>query len=384
MKIIKLIALISITILSVNAQDSTTKYKKGNPLVPGFGMADPHIFIYKGKPYLYTTRDKDSLTKGQFVMPDWHIWSTNDLINWKLERTILPTETYMGPSNDCWATDMGFRNGKYYFYFSDKNKTTGVMVGDSPIGPFKDALGKPLLKEDLTTTKEYDPSILIDDDAAKTPYIIFGHHRDTDSTLGYYLARLNEDMISLAEAPRKVIFEAKEPVLAGNDKPNLHKRNGIYYLSAGSHYAISKNIYGPYIKWGNSGADKHGLTAQAHGNYFEWNNQWFHTWCKFHLGKEVAYFRESYLTYVHYKKDGTMVDDTLFLDAHFANGVGQYNASWEKIEAEWYMAGNKIEKSENITGFEVNKCYNEGYLFFSNIYDVKNKSSFYIYTRSTS
>jgi hypothetical protein len=357
--------------LSTNAQ-KTEAEKNGNPIVPYVGMADPHVFVFNGKPYLYTTRDIDSLqAKGKFIMPDWHIWSTEDMVNWKHERTILPTETYMGKSNDCWATEVAERKGKYYFYFSDKNKTTGVMVGDSPIGPFKDALGKPMLDTNLTTSKEYDPSVLTDDDANKTAYIIFGHHRDIDPTLGYYIAKLSDDMVSLAEKPRKIKFEGTANVLGGNDKPNLHKYNGLYYLSAGSHYAVSKNIYGPYTKWGNSGFDKFGLTPQAHGNYFMWNNQWFHTWCKFHLGKEVAYYRESYLTYLHYKKDGTMMDDTTLLNKHFANGVGQYDANWDNIEAEWYMAADKTEKGETATGFEINTCKKGGYLYFPKIRNVK-------------
>jgi hypothetical protein len=354
-------------------------YKHGNPIIPYVGMADPHIFIFNGKAYLYATRDIDSLqTKNKFVMPDWHIWSSDDLVHWTHERTIYPTETYMGKSNDCWATDMGWRNGKYYFYFSNRNLSTGVMVSDDPAGPFKDALGKPLLDTGLTTSKEYDPTILIDDDAAKSPYIVFGHHKDHDPILGYYIARLNEDMISLAEKPRKIYFEGNVDVLYNDDKPNLHKYNGIYYLSSGSHYAISKNIYGPYTKIGNSGFGKFGLTAQAHGNYFMWNNQWFHTWCKFHLGKDVARYRESYITYVHYKKDGSMVDDTLLLSKHFENGVGQYNANWDKIEAEWYMGGDKIQKGETVDGFEVSACYGNGYLSFPNVYDLKENATFIV------
>jgi arabinoxylan arabinofuranohydrolase len=352
-------------------QNKNSAVKNGNPIVANFGMADPHIYIFNNKPYLYTTRDRDSFAKSKFIMPDWHIWTSDDMVNWKLGRTILPTETYMGESTNCWATETATRNGKYYFYFSDKNLTTGVMVSEHPTGPFKDVLGKPMLDTNLTTSKEYDPSVLTDDDANKTPYIIFGHHRDSDTTLGYYISQLNEDMISLAEKPRKIKFLGSIKVLEGNDKPTLHKHKGLYYLSAGSHYAVSKNIYGPYTKWGNSGDDKYGLTAQAHGNYFAWNNQWFHTWCKFHLGKSVAYYRESYLTYMHYKKDGTMVDDTILLSKHFANGIGQYNAGWDRIEAEWYISGDKIEKGENGTGFEIEKCMNNGYLYYPNVHDLK-------------
>lgn len=207
------------------------QFKNGNPIIPYVGMADPHIFIFNGKPYLYATRDIDSIsTKNKFVMPDWQIWSSNDLVNWVNERTIYPAGTYMGKSNDCWATDMGFRNGKYYFYFSNKNISTGVMISDSPTGPFKDALGKPLLDTGLTSSQEYDPTILTDDDKAKTPYIVFGHHRDNDSLLGYYIAKLNDDMVSLAEAPKKIYFTGDVDVMTNDDKPNLHKYKGVYYL----------------------------------------------------------------------------------------------------------------------------------------------------------
>lgn len=357
-----------------NYQSSLLPFKFGNPLVPYVGMADPHIFIYDNKPYLYTTRDIDSLqTRKDFVMPDWHIWSTDDLIHWKHERTIYPSETYMGQSMDCWATDMGKRNGNYYFYFSNKNISTGVLVSKSPTGPFRDVLGKPLLDSTLTTSKEYDPTILIDDDSLQTPYILFGHHRDNDSILGYYIAKLNDDMVSLAEKPRKIYFQGNLPVLFNDDKPNLHKYNGVYYLSSGSHYATSSTIYGPYLKRGNSGFNKFGLTAQAHGNYFEWNNQWFHTWCKFHLGKEVAKYRESYLTYVHYKADGEMVDDTVLLSKHFAFGVGQYDANWDQIEAEWYMRSAGTKKVENESGFEVQACLSGGYLYFPMIANLSTK-----------
>lgn len=340
-----------------------------NPLVPNVGMADPHIFIFNGKAYIYATRDVDNKAKN-FVMPDWKIWSSEDLINWSLETTIKPTETYMGVSNDCWAADVAFRNGKYYFYFSNGNKNTGVMVGSTPTGPFKDALGKPMLAEDLTPGKEYDPALLVDDDG--TAYIAFGHYRANEEPLKYYIARLAADMVSLAEPPKIIEIKGDMNVLKGNDKPNLHKRNGIYYLSAGTHYAIAKNIYGPYTRTGNTEYGKYGLDSRAHGNFFEWKGQWFHTWCNFHLGKDVARYRESYLTYLHYKENGEMVDDTTFLNAHFETGVGQYDATWDKIEAEWFTAAGNLEKKDNPAGgFEIHKVKNKGFLIFPNVKNLE-------------
>lgn len=357
---------------------------KPNPIIPDVGMADPHIHIFNGKAYLYATRDADASAK-TFVMPDWKIWSSDDLVNWKLERTIDPTETYMGKSNNCWAADVAFRNGNYYYYFSNGNLNTGVMKSKSPAGPFVDALGKPMLNENLTTGKEYDPTVLVDDDKDSTAYIAFGHFIDKDPNLSYYIARLSADMVSLAEAPKKISITGNAEVLQANDKPNLHKRNGIYYLSAGSHYATSKNIYGPYTRVGNSGNNKFGLTDRAHGNYFKWKNQWFHTWCHFHLGKDVARYRESYISYLHYKDNGEMVTDADFLEAHFASGVGQYDTAWPKIEAEWYMSSNKVEKRESKNGgFEIQQVQNGGFLSYPKINNLDQAKSISFYLSSNS
>ncbi|GAL65633.1 xylosidase [Jejuia pallidilutea] len=351
-------------------------------MVADVGMADPHIKIFNNKAFLYATRDEDKTAK-KFVMPDWKIWSSDDLIHWNLETTINPTETYMGASKNCWATDAAYKNGNYYFYFSNGNVNTGVMVGKTPTGPFKDVLGKPMLPEDLTPIKEYDPTVLIDDDAQKTAYIAFGHHRSGDPDFYYMIAKLNTDMVSLAETPKEIKIIGDVNVLGGNDKPTLHKHNGLYYLSAGSHYATSKNIYGPYTKRGNSGNNNYGLTSRAHGNYFNWNNQSFHTWCHFHLGKDVARYRESYIAYLHYKNNGEMITDTNFLDAHFSTGVGQYDANWDKIESEWYMVAENIEKKESPNGgFEIQNITQKSYLLFPNVYYINDKRSITFYVSS--
>lgn len=346
-----------------------------NPLVKNVGMADPHIYIFNNKVYLFATRDSSAIAK-EFIMPDWNIWTSENLIDWQLERTIKPTETYMGISTRCWATETAYRNGKYYFYFSNGNDDTGVMTSNSPTGPYVDALGKALLPKNLTTGKEYDPTILQDDDKLKSAYIVFGHFVADNVNLQYRIAKLNNDMISLAENPKDIQINGDINFLKGNDKPNLHKHNGLYYLSAGAHYATATNIYGPYTRRGTTGNGKYGLDGRAHGNFFEWNAQWFHTWCHFHLGKEVAYYRESYLSYLHFKDNGEMITDTGFLAAHFETGVGQYDATWEKIEAEWYMAASKVDKKECPRGgFEIQAIKNNGFLYYPNIKNLKNCKS---------
>ncbi len=348
-----------------------------NPIVPYVGMADPHIHIFNDKAYLYVTHDADSTAK-EFTMPDWRIFSSSDLVNWKLERTISPAETYMGESNSCWAADVAFKNGKYFFYFSNGNVNTGVMSANNPEGPFVDALGKPLLHQDLTIGKEYDPTVLVVDN--KEAYLVFGHHRSYEDHLAFRIVKLNDDMISFTGEPKEIKIihnpDIDTMVLRGNDKPNLHKRNGIYYLSAGSHYATSNNVYGPYTTRGNTGNNKFGLDSRAHGNFFEWNNQWFHTWCYFHKGRDVARYRESYISYLHYKDNGEMVTDTVFLEKHFATGVGQYDAVWDRVEAEWYMQAVDVEKRDGANGgFEIQKISKNSTLYYPNIENLDKSKS---------
>jgi arabinoxylan arabinofuranohydrolase len=334
-----------------------------NPLVPDVGMADPHIDFYDGKFWVFTGHDADKASTA-WVMPDWRIFSSEDLISWTLEGTISPTQNYMDDqSTKCCAGDATFRNGIYYWYFSNHNIDVGVMTATQPQGPYQDPLGKALLPKDLTPTREFDPTVFQDDDANQTPYIIFG----TQSDAPYHIARLNEDMISLAETPTAI---KKEGHNSGTDKNYLHKRNGVYYLSYGAFYATSKNIYGPYQFQGRTGT-KYDLDLFAHGSFIEHKGQWFHIWCRY-LDRTKNKFRECIMSYVHYKEDGSLVTDTAFLDAHYATGVGQYDAAWDKIEAEWYFESSGVEKRESAEGgFEIQDCDAGDYLYFPNVNNVR-------------
>jgi hypothetical protein len=88
-------------------------------------------------------------------------------------------------------------------------------------------------------------------------------------------------------------------------------------------------------------------------------------------------YRESWMTYLHYKENGDMVDDEAFLVAHGETGVGQYDALWEKIEAEWYMAASDgMTKGESAEGgFEVSYHEYGDYLLFPLVKNVPTSGS---------
>lgn len=335
-----------------------------NPIVKGKGYGDPHIKIFNDTVYIYVSHDIDPYA-GTFVMQDWYVLTSTDMVNWKDKCVLKAENTYVGKNDNCWALDVAKRNDKYYLYFSEWSKQTGVAICNTPNGVFIDALNGPLLPDTLTPTREYDPAIFIDNDKDQSPYIVFGGPKWAygDSADDYYIAKLNDDMISLAEKPRKIHVNNE-----ADDKPYLHKHNGLYYLSWASHYAISPNVYGPYEYKGNIKA------SLDHGSFAQWNNQWFNA---FTIFDPSPFHRATGLTYIHYKKDGTIAQaDSLILKY----GVGQYEATWDKIEAEWYMSANdgsiKEEFKENEFG-----VYNETQqmkLKYPNIHNMNKDTKLYL------
>ena len=334
---------------------------KKNPIIPGMGVCDPHMHVFENKVWLYTSHDAIP-GSSSFCMHDWQVWSSEDCVEWKLEAVVRPEDTFMGPSSECWAVDCVERNGKYYFYFSECNRRTGVLVGDSPAGPFRDVLGKPLLDGTLTTTTEYDPSVFRDDDGEY--YIAFGGPKWCyGEGAGYYIARLNEDMISLAESPRPIELDHK-----ADDKISLNKFNGKYYLSFGGFYAISDSVYGPYKYMGHNGA------SIDHTSYCEWNGQLFHT---ITVNDYYGSYRASGICYAHIRDNGHILVDPIIKEY----GVGQYDSDWNHIQAEWFMAGKNAKKVENnrlyvydmFNGFAV-LCKENAVLIYPKIRNLSDKA----------
>ena len=340
-----------------SGEKKRTVISKKNPIIPGMGVCDPHIHIFEGRMYLYASHDAVADAHG-FCMHDWQIWSSADAVEWKLESVVHPEDFFMGPSNCCWAVDAAEKNGKYYYYFSDGNSRTGAAVSDHPGGPFKDALGRPLLDGNVTTTREYDPSVFRDDDGEY--YIVFGGPSWCyGEGCGYFIARLGPDMISLAETPKKISLDH-----CGDDKASLNKFCGRYYLSYGGFYAVSDNVYGPYNFMGNT------ASTTDHSSFCEWNGQLFQA---ITVKEHSDTFRSSGLCYVHIRENGELVTDSLIVEY----GVGQYDSDWNRIEAQWYMKGENVKKVENkcLFGFCVS-CTEKAKLVYPKIRNLSDKVGF--------
>ena len=341
--------------------------RAGNPIVIGQGLTSPKVRIYNNRAYLYGAHDAAADSK-YFLLNDWWVWASDDLVNWKCESVLKPDQTYWRkPYDQCWANVAGFRDGKYYWYFSRGNSELGVVVGDSPIGPWKDPLGKPLVAKGSTPVPARDPALLQEDDG--TSYLAFG-------VWDYYIAKLNPDMISLAETPRVIGLDRKMgPYGPGklDDKPNLHEYNGRYYLSWGCFYAMADNVYGPYTYKGSvihkdrtTPAFQQALMQDRQGSFFEFHHQWYFACNDQSWPGSNRYFRNSVMGYVHYRENGEI--EPIYLDEL---GVGQYDAKVPQTEAENYFDAHDVTKQETSDGgFEVAGIRDGSWLSFPRMMNI--------------
>lgn len=224
-----------------------------NPIVQTNYTADPAPLVYNGKLFLYTSHDEDNST--WFVMNDWKLYTTEDMVNWTSHGAIASYKIFDWAKGDAWAIQVVERNGKFFLYAPVTSKENnrpaiGVAVADSPYGPFIDPLGKPLGQMSFG---DIDPTAFIDDDGQA--YLYWGN-----PLLKY--AKLNEDMISISGEPQLVpMTEASFGKREGSPErptlyeegPWLYKRNNLYYLlwpggPLPEHigYSTSKSPVGPW------------------------------------------------------------------------------------------------------------------------------------------
>ncbi len=161
--------------------------KAQNPIVQTNYTADPAPMVHNDTVYLYTTHDEDTTIRNFFTMNDWRCYSSTDMVNWTDHGAIFNYADFSWSRGDAWAGQCIYRNGKYYFYVPVNQKNggnaIGVAVSDSPTGPFKDAIGKPL----LIGYGYIDPTVFIDDDGQA--YLYWGNPH-------LWYVKLNQDMIS--------------------------------------------------------------------------------------------------------------------------------------------------------------------------------------------
>lgn len=208
-----------------------------NPVIQTKYTADPAPMVYNDTLFLYVDHDEnDSI--GFFNMKNWLLYKTTDMVNWTDCGEVASLKTFdkwANQNNGAWALQCIPRNGKFYMYCPVHQSGIGVAVANSPYGPFKDPLGKPLIDR-----KDIDPSVFIDDD--NQAYLYWGNPRPN-------YVKLNEDMISYSGEINSWTTRLERYI----EGPWLTKRNGMYYLLYAASripenlaYATSDSPMGPW------------------------------------------------------------------------------------------------------------------------------------------
>lgn len=314
------------------------------PVIQTRYTADPAPMVYNDTVFLYTTHDEDD-AEG-FKMQDWLLYTSTDMVNWTDHGAVASLKSFdwVKRDNGAWAEQVIERNGKFYMYCPIHGNGIGVLVSDSPYGPFKDPLGQPLVWQ-----KEHwydiDPTVFIDEDGQA--YMYWGNPH-------CYYVKLNEDMISYSGD----IVKLKETPEHYQEGPWFYKRNGRYYLAfastccpEGIGYAMSNSPTGP---WETKGYIMR-PTERSRGNHpgiMDYKGKSYVFGLNYDLLKletNTHYERRSVsVAEMHYNEDGTIQEVPYWADTKLEQ-IGTFNP-FRKVEAEtmtWGYGLKTVPNSKN-------------------------------------
>lgn len=321
----KLLVAVGILLLAGCAQQKIQEgfpvfQNMGNPLITDKFTADPAPMVYNDTLFLYVGHDEyyegqDTASGGkEFNITEWLCYSTTDMQTWTDYGSVLKPTDFSWAVGEAWASQVIEKNGKFYYYTTVQGgepyvgKAIGVAVGDSPTGPFKDAIGKPLVCDTMTSNgargwwNDIDPTVLIDGEGQA--WMCWGNGT-------CFLARLKPNMteldgeIQVVDLPKYV------------EGPWLHKHGDLYYLTYASmgvdrevvSYATAPSVAGPWTYQGEvTGMAENSFTI--HPGIVEFKGKWYLFYHNATLtlgGHEGAIGRRSVcVEELFYNSDGTI------------------------------------------------------------------------------
>lgn len=310
---------------TADSEPSESKYLV-QPLVSEIFTADPSVHVWDdGRIYVYPSHDYDAGIPeddlgSQYAMRDYIVLSMDEVGgDVTIHDVALDVDDVAWAAQQMWAPDAAHKNGKYYLYFPAKDADgvfyIGAAVSDSPTGPFT---AEP---EPIEGSFSMDPSVFEDTDGEY--YMYFGgiwggqlqrwatgeYNADPslntdlvnddpltnddeagqpdDVALMPKIARMGDDMVSFAEAPKDVMIldENGDPIKAKDHARRffeaawVNKIGDKYYLSystGDTHlivYATGDSPYGPFTYQGVVNQPVEGWTN--HHSIFEHDGKYY-------------------------------------------------------------------------------------------------------------
>src|SRR5690625_1164615 len=319
-----------------------------NPLISHKFGADPNAIAYDGRVYVYLTNDEYEYDANGNVVDNNYsgintitVISSRDMVNWT-DHGAIPVAGPEGKASwavNSWAPAIGHKKidgkDKFFLYFANNGSGVGVLTADSPLGPWEDPIGKPLIDGNTPGTDGvpwiFDPAVLIDDDGEGYLYYgggVPGGDNPTQEQARHpktaRVIKLSQDMVH-TEGEAQVIdslfhFEASE----------IFKKDGKYYFSYSTNfsgtreegdpgyadiaYMTSDSPMGPFTYQGvalRNGSEFFGVGGNNHHDIFEYNGQFYIAYHAQTLGKAldtVQGYRSPHINKVEFDEDGNIND----------------------------------------------------------------------------
>jgi beta-xylosidase len=272
-----------------------------NPVLPGY-HADPQVALFGNTFYIYPTTDGFV----NWTSKSFSVFSSTNLVNWTDRGEILDLQRDVTWARArAWAPGIVFKGGTYYLYFAAALQI-GVATSTSPTGPFKDALGHPLITTEAYGVQSIDPYPFIDDDG--TAYLYFGSG-------GARVVRLNDDMISFNGTPQTITATGY------NEGSVMFKRGGSYYFLWSEHdtrsvtyqvaYGRAPSPFGPFPRLGVILQEDPalGILATGHNSVLSipGRDEHYMVYHRFAIPNGDGYHREVCIDPMYFNADGTIV-----------------------------------------------------------------------------
>ncbi|MEN9468583.1 MAG: hypothetical protein RL630_316 [Verrucomicrobiota bacterium] len=224
-----------------------------NPIVQGF-YADPEIRFYNGTYHIYVTR---SFTDYR-LQQNLDAFTSRDLIHWQKHEDLIVREDFPWIEKAVWAPTVIEHGGRYFLIFASNDiQKLGepggleIAVSDSPTGPFRGFLGRPLIHEFINGAQPIDAHLF--KDCNQSVYLYWGGWDHCN------VAKLNPNLDGFQRLPEGSLFREITPE-GYREAPCMLESGGTYFFmwSSGNwanasyrvSYATAENPLGPFHQQG--------------------------------------------------------------------------------------------------------------------------------------
>jgi beta-xylosidase len=257
------IIMCALLVVCIAQEGCSAEKTSGNPVFDGW-YADPEGAVLDSKFWIFPTY---SAKYDEQIFFD--AFSSPDLVTWTKHSRVLDISKIKWAHRAMWAPSIIEKQEKYYLFFSandiqrpggplwDKNDPKnhqggiGIAVADSPAGPYRDYLGKPLVSDFHNDAQPIDQFVFEDVDGVY--YMFYGGWRHCNLTI------LNQDFTGFKPWDDGSFFKEITPE-GYVEGPVMFIRNGKYYFmwSEGGWgdssykvaYAIADSAVGPFKRIG--------------------------------------------------------------------------------------------------------------------------------------